>query len=170
MQRKAVNVSLLFVVCIILIACGPSQAERNAQVTAIAASVFATETASVHPTVESTASPSAPTSLQLVGGWEGRAEWPGLTFRMGFSITEGSNEVRDLKVTFTCPGSAAPDGSLSFPPPKIEQNAFSAFGTKGKFVSSTKAEGTFDAGASMQCGQEMVSMSGEWVATKAKTQ
>jgi len=169
MQGKAVNVSLLFVVCIILIACGPSQAERNAQVTAIAASVFATETAAAHPTVVSTASPSSPTSLQLAGGWEGKEEWPGITFHISFSISEGSNEVRDLKVTFTCPGSEAPDGDFSFPPSEIEKDAFSAFGTEGKFVSSTKAEGTFDSGASIQCGQEMVPMSGEWVATKAGT-
>lgn len=58
MQRKVVNVSLLLVVCVILIACRPSEAERNAQVTEIAASVYETETAQA-PRPSSTPVPQA---------------------------------------------------------------------------------------------------------------
>jgi hypothetical protein len=42
---RIVNMSLLLVTCICLIACSPSQAEDDAQTTAIAANIFATRTA-----------------------------------------------------------------------------------------------------------------------------
>ena len=45
MLRKVANAALLSVVCVILTACGPSDAERIAQVTAVAGSIFATQTA-----------------------------------------------------------------------------------------------------------------------------
>jgi len=72
MHRKVVNVSLFLVIGIILVACGPSEAERNAQVTAIAASIFATQTAQAPtptstPTIPPAATPTVPpTSLPSV--------------------------------------------------------------------------------------------------------
>jgi len=44
-QSKVVTASLLLVVCIVLIACGPSASETNALGTAVATSIFATQTA-----------------------------------------------------------------------------------------------------------------------------
>lgn len=62
MESKVVNVSLFLVICIILVACGPSEAERNAQATAIAASIFATQTSQAPiPTSTPTKTPT-PTS------------------------------------------------------------------------------------------------------------
>jgi formylglycine-generating enzyme required for sulfatase activity len=170
MPKKAANTSLLFIACIILTACGVSQTERDALGTAIAAGIYATQTAASLPT--STPPPATPTSaaLQLAGDWEGTADWPGLTFRIRFSVAKGSNEVGDLNLTVTCPESAAPDGEFSFPPSKIEDGAFSAFGTVGRFVASDRAEGTFDAGARVACAQGEVPLSGAWVATKNVTQ
>ena len=59
MLRKVVNASLWLVVCVILMACGPSEAERTAQVTAIAASVYATETAAAPAPTSTPAPPTA---------------------------------------------------------------------------------------------------------------
>lgn len=109
---------------------------------------------------------STPITLNLTGDWEGKAEWPGLTFGISFSIAEGSNEVIDLKISLTCPGSTAPDGNYTFPSSMINDNTFSAFGTEGKFVSSTEAEGTFNGGISITCGQEVVPTEGAWTATR----
>jgi hypothetical protein len=109
---------------------------------------------------------SSTSNLSLAGNWEGKAEWPGLSFSISFSIAEGSDEVADLKTTLTCPGSAIPDGNFSFPPAKIINDTFSAFGTEGKFVSSTDAEGSFDAGLRITCGEETVPTAGAWTATK----
>lgn len=55
MQTKIVNVLLLLVMSINLIACGASVAERNEQATAIADSIFATQTA------QASSFPSTPT-------------------------------------------------------------------------------------------------------------
>ena len=69
MQRKFVTAALLLVVCLVLSACGPSAAERTAQVTAIAAGVYATETAGAPaPTatpVPPTATPVPPTATPV---------------------------------------------------------------------------------------------------------
>ena len=54
MQTKMVNV-LFLVICTILVACSPSEAELNAQVTAIADTIFATQAA------QAPAPPSTPT-------------------------------------------------------------------------------------------------------------
>jgi formylglycine-generating enzyme required for sulfatase activity len=191
MQWKVVNVSLFLVICVSLTACGPSASETNALGTAVAASIFATQTAGalalaatpappiagpVPPTAPPTAAPvqpttpSAPAGLQLAGFWEGTGERPGIALRISFSIAEGSDEVGDLKITATCAGSAAPDGEFTFPGSKIEDDVFAAFGTVGQFVSSDKAEGAFDAGVRITCGQGEVPLSGEWVATKTRTQ
>jgi len=108
-----------------------------------------------------------PTQSDLTGDWVGKAEWSGLTFGITFTVAEGSDEVSDLQVTFTCPGSLKPDGNFTMPPSKIQDHAFTAFGTLGQFVSSSEAQGTFDNSMRIECGQAMVAMSGEWVATKA---
>lgn len=67
MQRKVVDVSLFVLVCVTLTACSPSEADRSAQVTAIAASVYATETAVAPPplSIPSTATPTSapPTTI-----------------------------------------------------------------------------------------------------------
>ena len=54
MQKKVVNASIFLVICIILAACGPSEAERNAQ-------ALATSTPTKKPTATSTSTP-IPTS------------------------------------------------------------------------------------------------------------
>jgi hypothetical protein len=54
---KVVTTSLLLVACVFLVACGPSQAEQDAQATQIAANVFATQTAGA-PTATPTPTPS----------------------------------------------------------------------------------------------------------------
>lgn len=110
--------------------------------------------------------PAPATQLDLAGQWAGQTEWPGLTFGITFVVAEGSAEVSDLKVTFTCPGSQEPAGNLTMPPSQIQDNAFAAFGTQAEFVSSSEAKGTFDNAMRIECGQAMVPMSGEWVATK----
>jgi len=46
MLRHVANKSLLLLTCIVLAACGPTEAERIAQVTAIAGDIYATQTAS----------------------------------------------------------------------------------------------------------------------------
>jgi hypothetical protein len=62
MQRRIVSASLLLVVCVILIACGNPEAERNALGTAVAASIFATQTAGA-PALASTPAPPTATPL-----------------------------------------------------------------------------------------------------------
>jgi len=111
------------------------------------------------------ASPAS-TTFNLAGDWVGQSEWPGLTFDISFSIAEGSSEVTDLKIFLSCPGSTAPDGNYTFPSSMINANSFSAFGTEGKFVSATEAEGTFNGGVSITCGQEEVPTQGTWTATR----
>ncbi|MFH2038022.1 MAG: hypothetical protein ABIJ65_01170 [Chloroflexota bacterium] len=111
------------------------------------------------------ASPAS-TTLNLAGDWVGQAEWPGLTFDISFSIAEGSSEVTDLRISLTCPGSTAPDGNYTFPSSMINANSFSAFGTAGKFISATEAEGTFNGGVRITCGQEEVPTQGTWTATR----
>lgn len=46
MLRQVVNIALLLFICIVLAACGQTEGERIAQVTAIAGSIYATQTAS----------------------------------------------------------------------------------------------------------------------------
>lgn len=46
---RTVNTAVLLIMCVFLVACGPSQAEREAQETAIAANNFATQTAEATP-------------------------------------------------------------------------------------------------------------------------
>lgn len=58
---RTVNISLLLVACVILIACGPSQAEQDAQATQIAANDFATQTAEA-PTATLTPTSVPPTA------------------------------------------------------------------------------------------------------------
>ena len=53
---KVVTTCLLLVVGVFLVACGPSQAERDAQATQIAANIFATQTAEA-PTATPTPTP-----------------------------------------------------------------------------------------------------------------
>lgn len=52
-----VNIFLLTVTCVFLVACGPSQAERDAQATQIAANILATQTAEA-PTATPTITPT----------------------------------------------------------------------------------------------------------------
>lgn len=56
---KIIRTCLLWTICIFLVACGPSQAELDAQATAIAADIFATQTAQA-PTI--TPTPELPTA------------------------------------------------------------------------------------------------------------
>jgi hypothetical protein len=64
---RTVNISLLLVTCVFVVACGPTQAELDAQATAIAADSFATQTAEA-PTVTPTPVPptATPTSTPTV--------------------------------------------------------------------------------------------------------
>lgn len=170
---------LLFVILFTLVACSPTISTTQAQPdlpistpppapasTSTISPVVATLTAiAMLPTnVPLPTNPGA--SLDLAGDWEGKSEWPGLTFAISFSIAEGSNEVNALHMTLTCPGSSQPDGNYTFPPSPISDNSFSAFGTEGKFLSSTDAAGTFNGGVRITCGQQEVPIAGEWTAKK----
>jgi hypothetical protein len=64
MTTPIVNAPLLLVVCIILAACGQSAAECTAQVTAIAAGVYATPPAAV-PAPTSTPFPPTPAPIPV---------------------------------------------------------------------------------------------------------
>lgn len=95
MQKKVVAVSLFLVIGIILVACGPSEAKRNAQATAIAASSFATQTAQAPaptstPTIPPAATPTVPlTSLPTVTK-------ENIVHRIGVRVIDGVGEFYNL--------------------------------------------------------------------------
>ena len=59
------TLTIILVMCIFLIACGPTQVERDAQATQVAANIFATQTAEA-PTVTPTPVPPTPTSTPVL--------------------------------------------------------------------------------------------------------
>lgn len=89
MKKKEISVLIFLLASVILVACGPSQAELDAQATKVAADIFATQTAEAPtptptftPTFTPTPTPtSTPTSIPtptatpppLMSGWRGHA-------------------------------------------------------------------------------------------------
>jgi hypothetical protein len=85
MHRSITNASLFFVTCTLLIACGPSEAELNAQGTAITASIFATQTAQAPTPTNTPTDTPTPTSTPT----EIPTPTPTITPTPGFPLPAG---------------------------------------------------------------------------------